>query len=270
MEFLNQFLIPEKQNPNSRQGIPHSWVRKEWHTALLIIHMYITCEGRFSLVHIYHIRLLIHVNGDYPLNLPYLLLNILSKMSKRIQSHPATAKNSLFHQGLIKMLVLFSLNEVQRSWDWLIQSLNPNPEETNSKKVKEKKPGKGEKISQATEVLMKENSSTTRITRSCKRKLQTRKSIGDFPMGKLNVKITTSQGKKLKIDEETDIFFDPDIKKELDEPKDYTISPVQSLPKQKKQPIGKRLQKVRNRVRRRHMYLNTLEEILPGMQTNSG
>jgi hypothetical protein len=79
-----------------------------------------------------------------------------------------------------------------------------------------------------------------------------------------------SRGKKLKIDEEIDIHFDPDIKKEPDEPKDYTTSPVQSPAKQKKQPTGKRLQKVRNRVRRRHMYLNTLEEILPGLQTNSG
>jgi hypothetical protein len=49
MEFVNQFLIPKNQNPNWSQGIPHSWVRKEWHTALLIIHRYITCEVRFSL-----------------------------------------------------------------------------------------------------------------------------------------------------------------------------------------------------------------------------
>jgi hypothetical protein len=76
-------------------------------------------------------------------------------MSKRIQSHPATTKNSLFHQGLIKTLVVFSLNEVHRSWDWLIQSLKPNLHETKSKTVKEKKPGKGKQASQATEVLMK-------------------------------------------------------------------------------------------------------------------
>jgi len=84
MEFVNWFLSPENQNPNWIQGIPHSWVRKEWHIALLIIHRYITCEGIYSLVHLYHIRLLIHVNCDYLLNLPYLLLEILSKMSKRI------------------------------------------------------------------------------------------------------------------------------------------------------------------------------------------
>ena len=110
MEFVNQLLIPKKQNPNGKKGIPHSWVKKEWHTTSMIIHMYITCEGRFSLVYIYHIILLIHINGDYPLNLPYFLLKSLSKMSKRVQSHPATAKGSLFHQGLINTLVISSLN----------------------------------------------------------------------------------------------------------------------------------------------------------------
>jgi hypothetical protein len=52
--------------------------------------------------------------------------------------------------------------------------------------------------------------------------------MGDFPMGKLNEKGTTSRSKKLKIDEETNIHFDPDIKREPDEPEDYTTSPIQS------------------------------------------
>jgi hypothetical protein len=240
MEFVNQFFIPEKKNPNWSQGIPHSWVRKEWHTTMLIIHRYITCEGHFSLVHLYHIRLLIHVNGDYPLNLPYFLLKILSKMSKRIQTHPATTKNSLFHQGLIKTLVIFSLSEVQRSWDWLIQSLKPKQQEPKSKTAKEKKPGKGKKASQATDVLVKENSPAARITRASKRKLQTQQAIEDFPRGKPNEKITTGRGKKLKIDKEIDVQIDPDIKEEPDEPEDYTTSPVQSPIKQKKQVYWKK------------------------------
>jgi hypothetical protein len=71
MEFVNQFLIPKKKHPNWSKGITYSWVRKEWHTSLLIICRYITCEGRISLVYLYHIKPLIHINGDYPLNLHY-------------------------------------------------------------------------------------------------------------------------------------------------------------------------------------------------------
>jgi hypothetical protein len=120
-EFVNQFLLPDKQNLDWRKGVPHSWIRQEWHTALII------CEGRFSLIYIYHIRLLMHLNGDYPLNLPYFLLKSLAKMSKRVQSHPSTAKGSLFHQVLIKTLVVSALREVQKPWSCLIQSLNSDP-----------------------------------------------------------------------------------------------------------------------------------------------
>jgi hypothetical protein len=90
---------------------------------------------------------------------------------------------------------------------------------------------------------MKENSPAARVTRVGKRKLQTQQAIGDFPMGKINEKGTTSRGKKLKMDEETDIHFDPDIKREFDEPEDYITSPVQSPSKQKKQPTGKKTAK---------------------------
>jgi len=84
MEFVNQFFLPDKQNPYWKKGVPHSWIKQEWHTSLIIIHRYITCEGGFSLVYIYHIRLLMHINGDYPLNIPYFLLKSLSNMSKRV------------------------------------------------------------------------------------------------------------------------------------------------------------------------------------------
>jgi hypothetical protein len=80
---------------------------------------------------------------------------------------------------------------------------------------------------------MKENSPTARVTCASKRKLQTQQAIGDFPMVKINEKGTTSQGKKLKMDEETDIHFDIDIKMEFDEPEDYITSLVQSPAKQK-------------------------------------
>ena len=111
-EFVNQFLLLDKQNPDWRTGIPCSWVRPKLHTALVVIHRYITYEGRFSLVYIYHIRILMHLNGDYPLNLPYFLLKSLTKMSKKVQSISTNAKGSLFHQVLIKTLVMSALNEL--------------------------------------------------------------------------------------------------------------------------------------------------------------
>ena len=92
-------------------------------------------------------------------------------MSKRIQSHLAITKINLFHQGLIRTLVVFSLNEVQRSWDWLIQSLKLDLQSTKSKIVKGKKPSKQKQTPQATKVLIKEESPAARVTHVGSRKL---------------------------------------------------------------------------------------------------
>jgi hypothetical protein len=89
-------------------------------------------------------------------------------MSKRIQSHLAITKINLFHQGLIRTLVVFSLNEVQRSWDWLIHSLKPNLQPTKSKTVKGKNLVKEKQTSQATKILMKEDSLVARVTRAAR------------------------------------------------------------------------------------------------------
>jgi hypothetical protein len=64
-----------------------------------------------------------HLNGDKEMNLPFYLLKILTKMSKRIQNYPEAAHRSLYHQGFIKILVLFSLSELGMSWKDFLVSL---------------------------------------------------------------------------------------------------------------------------------------------------
>ena len=56
--------------------------------------------------------------------------------------------------------------------------------------------------------------------------MQTQQTIGDFPVGEDHEKGTTGRGKKPKTNEDTDIYPDPDIKREIDEYEDYTTSPV--------------------------------------------
>jgi hypothetical protein len=169
-KFVNQFLLPNKQNSNWRRGVPHSWIRLEWHTALIIIHRYITCEGRFSLVYIYHIRILMHLNGDYPLNLPYFLLKSLTKMSKRVQSLSTNAKSSLFHQVLIKTLVMSALRELQKTWSWLMHSLNPNTQSNKQKKGKGKKTVTQKQNISIDETPIKEEMADIRVMRTNKGK----------------------------------------------------------------------------------------------------
>ena len=57
-----------------------------------------------------------HLNGYAQMNLLVYLLKSLNKMAKRVQSNPRIVDKSLFHQGLIKSLVLYAVSEVQVSW----------------------------------------------------------------------------------------------------------------------------------------------------------
>ena len=62
-------------------------------------------------------RLLTHITGDDPLNLPFYLYNSLIKMSERYQWQPLSFPQYVYHRGLIKILVQFQLNKKIKSWD---------------------------------------------------------------------------------------------------------------------------------------------------------
>jgi hypothetical protein len=111
-EVCNMFLVAEYQKRDWSLGISILWLKEEWRGILSIIQRYITGEGRFSIIHFYHIRFLVHLNGDKELNLPFYLLKILTKMSKRIQNYPESSHRSLYHKGFIKILVIVSLREL--------------------------------------------------------------------------------------------------------------------------------------------------------------
>jgi hypothetical protein len=141
-------------------------------------------------------------------------------MSKRIQSHPATASKSLFHQRLIKTLVMYALGEVQRSWDWLIESLELEEQKPKHKTSLKKKSKKEKKVPKTPVVTVKESSPVARVTRSSKRKLLLQQETKDlnkvFPVAK----ITRTQKKKQKTEVELDIQTQDELLVPKEEPED--------------------------------------------------
>ena len=83
---------------------------------LIIIQKYFTCEGRFHMVYSYHLRLLLHFVGKRSLDLPFYLYRNLGKMSDKVQVKIEGNETSLFHHGLIKLLVLEELKRLGRDW----------------------------------------------------------------------------------------------------------------------------------------------------------
>jgi hypothetical protein len=98
---------------------------------LRVIQRYFTCEGRFNMIYQYHIRLLLHFTGKDLMNLPFYLFRSIGKMVDRVQAKSKAVDTSVFHSGLIKMLVMEELKKKNIDWEKFIASshfqLNVSP-----------------------------------------------------------------------------------------------------------------------------------------------
>jgi hypothetical protein len=82
--------------------------------------VYITCEGRYNMVIIYHFKLMNHFTGRNPLNLSYFLHIILSKMAHKVKVKPNKVAGRLSHHGLIKLLVCELLQRRSKEWNYFL------------------------------------------------------------------------------------------------------------------------------------------------------
>jgi hypothetical protein len=96
------------------KGMPISLLKTRWHGLLAVLRQFVTCEGRFGLIFLYHIRLLMNFIG-FQLNMPFYLLRSLYKMAKRYKRQ--CLNSSLFHHGLIRMLLVHHLKLQGDDWD---------------------------------------------------------------------------------------------------------------------------------------------------------
>jgi hypothetical protein len=96
------------------KGILVSLLKVRWHGLLAVLKQFITCEGHYGLVFLYHVRLLMHFIG-FHLNMSFYLLRSLYKMSKRYKKQ--NLDSSLFHHGLIKLLLVHHLKTLGDDWD---------------------------------------------------------------------------------------------------------------------------------------------------------
>jgi hypothetical protein len=87
---------------------------------LKIIQRYFTCERRFNTLYQYHIRLLLHFTDKIEMNIPYYLLRSIGKMLDMIQSKSKDVYTSIFHSGLIRMLVYEELGKKDISWEHFV------------------------------------------------------------------------------------------------------------------------------------------------------
>jgi hypothetical protein len=93
-------LMVSKNSSYDVKGTPIVLFKPRWHGLLIIIKQFVTCEGQYGLVFLFHIHLLMVFLG-FGLNMSFYLLKSLQKMDRFYQRQNLNAQSSLFHHGLI-------------------------------------------------------------------------------------------------------------------------------------------------------------------------
>jgi hypothetical protein len=109
--FFKKLFKPEYQGDKLSKGVPISHMLEYFVKMLRVIQRYFTCEGRFNMVYQYHIGLLLHFTRKESMNLPFYHFRSIGKMSNRVQVKSKQVDTSVFHYGMINMLVLEELKK---------------------------------------------------------------------------------------------------------------------------------------------------------------
>jgi hypothetical protein len=132
-------LFQSRKVSSCDKGLPVTMLKQRWHDLLMVIKQFITCEGRYGFVFLHHLRLIMVFMG-FELNMPYYLHRSLFKMSKKYKRNQADS--SLFHYGLVKMIVVCHLGLHRDCWDDFLARNNfvdSNPPQVDKPVVNEDK-----------------------------------------------------------------------------------------------------------------------------------
>ena len=79
---------------------------------------YFTCEGRFSRLYSYHIRLLMHFTRVRMMNIPFFMCRNIEKMVPVVQrKNPTQQHKSIYHYALIEIIVMHQLAQQGIAWE---------------------------------------------------------------------------------------------------------------------------------------------------------
>jgi hypothetical protein len=122
VSFSKELLKLEYHADNFSREVPRSHMLEGFDNMLNFIQRYSTCGGIINMVYQYHIMLLLHFTGKEVMNLPFYLFRSIGKMDDRVQAKSKQVETSVFHFGLIKMLVMEELRKTNTNWETFLTS----------------------------------------------------------------------------------------------------------------------------------------------------
>ena len=134
-----KYLLPDVV-ADCGKGVPIQKFKPEWIEPIKILKSYITCEGIFAFVFKYHFRFLQHLSHEAKMNFPFFFLKSLQKMSSRVKEHQDHTKQSVFHHGIIKLIISTVLQKREKTWEYFLfwSSFQTKKEEQSQKRQLDK------------------------------------------------------------------------------------------------------------------------------------
>ena len=102
------------------KGVHIHKFKPKWREPIKILQSYVTYEGRYASVFKYHFRFLQHLSHESNMNIPFFFLKSLQNMSSRVKEHQDHTKQSIFHHGLIKLIISTELQKRRKTWDYFL------------------------------------------------------------------------------------------------------------------------------------------------------
>ena len=102
------------------KGVHIQKLKPEWRELIKILQSYVTCEGRYAFVFKYHLRFLQHLNHESKMNLPLFFFKSMQNTSSRVKEHQDHTQQSIFHHGLIKLIISTTLQKKGNTWDYFL------------------------------------------------------------------------------------------------------------------------------------------------------
>lgn len=113
--------IKAKYHGKLRRVFPFKFFEDQYVPLMKLIIKYSTCEGRFSRLYAYHIRLLMHLTRVRMMIIPYFICKNIERMTVISKRKPYPQQlNSICHFAVIKIIILHQLTQLGVSWETFI------------------------------------------------------------------------------------------------------------------------------------------------------
>ena len=70
-KLYQNFLRPEHQVPNWTKEIPRSCIKEEYWMMFISLQRFLTYEGRYAVIFLYHLKILSHFEGGPQIDFPH-------------------------------------------------------------------------------------------------------------------------------------------------------------------------------------------------------